>query len=287
MSALSERFAETAEGLALAQTSGAMKGTIGAIASLMIFSGVMVWQLRPRRIARLVPFLVPLGTQPAWARDVLTSQTMKRALFAAGLMLLPATSAWTQNITPNFSGTWNLDVAKSDFGSAPLPDSMVLLIEHKEPTLKVSSTQKGPQPQGEITNERNLTTDGKENTNRTRTMAGEQEVKSTSNWNGRTLVMAFKLEVQGTVFAVNDVWELSDDGKVLTILRGIRRAGRLCPENCLQQAITFSCKTSIPGSNPGRRLQSTSCNVNTITPTRVHGTDTREMIAARASYVSS
>jgi hypothetical protein len=157
---------------------------------------------------------------------------MKRA-FLPGLMLLLVTSAWAQNARPSFSGTWNLDVAKSDFGPAPPPDSMVLVIEHKEPNLKVSSTHKGQQ--GEITNERNLTTDGKENANRMRTMAGEQEVKSTSTWSSRKLVTVFKLEVQGAVFDVNDSWELSDDGKAMIILRDIKSA-----EGAFAQKIVFN-----------------------------------------------
>lgn len=158
---------------------------------------------------------------------------MKRAFFAAGLILLLVTSAWAQKARPNFSGTWNLDVAKSDFGPAPPPDSMVAVIEHKDPSLKMSTTQKGLE--GEFTNERSLTTDGKENTNRVRTVVGEQEVKSTTSWNGRKLAIAFTLDVQGTVLDINDSWELSDDGKVMIVLRNMKSA-----QGDLAQKIVFN-----------------------------------------------
>lgn len=135
-------------------------------------------------------------------------------------MLLLAASTWAQDTKPDLSGTWNLDVAKSDFGGAPAPDSIVHAIEHKDPNLKITSTQKNQQ--GELTNTRNLTTDGKENINRMRTMAGEQDVKSTSTWNGKTLANAFKLDIQGNAIDINEAWELSDGGKVLSIARDIK-----------------------------------------------------------------
>jgi hypothetical protein len=144
---------------------------------------------------------------------------MKRTFLAATLVLLLASIGWAQNSKPDFSGTWNLDLGKSDFGPAPAPDSIVLVIVHKEPNIKVSSTQKGQQ--GNFTNERNLTTDGKENPNKIRSMDGEQDVKSTSQWSGPKLTTSYSLQAQGMQLAVKDSWELSGDGKVLTIARAI------------------------------------------------------------------
>ena len=146
---------------------------------------------------------------------------MKKTLVASSLILvLAAVSALAQDAKPNFSGTWNMDLSKSDFGPVPAPDSLVAVIEHKEPSVKITTTQKGQQ--GEIVNERILTTDGKENTNKMRMMGGEQEIKSTSKWNGKKLTTAFKLDVQGAPVEFNDAWELSDDGKVMTIVRDIK-----------------------------------------------------------------
>jgi hypothetical protein len=148
-------------------------------------------------------------------------------------MLLPAVSTNAQGAKPDFSGTWNLDVAKSDFAGAPAPDSLIYVIEHKDPNLKITSTQKSPQ--GELTNTRTLTTDGKESVNKMRTMAGEQDVKSTTTWNGNKLANAFKLDIQGSAIDINETWELSDGGKVLSVARDINT-----PQGPFHQVYVFN-----------------------------------------------
>ena len=146
--------------------------------------------------------------------------TLLSAMFV--LIVLPIAVLRAQDATPNFTGKWSLDAAKSDFGPMPPPESVVHVIEHKEPTVKIVTTQKGAQ--GEVTNERQLTTDGKENVNKMRMGPGEQDVKSNTKWSGKALTTRFKLDMQGNVFDVNDAWTLSDDGKVLTIVREIESA---------------------------------------------------------------
>lgn len=144
---------------------------------------------------------------------------VKQILSVLALVLFMPMPAWAQDARPDLSGTWNLDIAKSDFGPTPVPESMVQVIVHKEPAIKVSSTIKS---QGSvISNERNITTDGKENTYTLKGPAGEQAVKSTSTWSANKLLTAMKVETQGVAFDINDVWELSADGKVLTMNREI------------------------------------------------------------------
>ena len=140
------------------------------------------------------------------------------SLLIALLILTPARTASAQDL-PNFTGKWSLDVAKSDFGPMPPPESMTYVVDHKEPALKIVTTQKGQQ--GETTNERNITTDGKDNVNKLRMPAGEQDVKSTTKWSGKTLTTAFNIDVQGMALSIVESWKLSDDGKVLTVLREI------------------------------------------------------------------
>jgi hypothetical protein len=142
---------------------------------------------------------------------------MHKPLLAAALVLLLAAPAVSQSAKPDFSGTWTLDVAKSDFGPAPAPKSIVHLVEHKEPSLKISSTQ--VTEQGETTNVRNISTDGKENTNTMRAMGVEQDVKSTTKWDGTKLVTAAKVDFQGMTTDILDSWELSSDGQSLTLAR--------------------------------------------------------------------
>jgi hypothetical protein len=158
---------------------------------------------------------------------------MRRILSAVCLMLLLAISAKAQGARPDLSGTWNLDVAKSDFAGAPAPDSLIYVIEHKDPNLKITSTQKGQQ--GELTNTRNLTTDGKESVNKMRTMAGEQDVKSTTTWNGNKLANAFTLDIQGTAIEINETWEVAESGKVLTVGRDLKT-----PQGPFHQTYVFN-----------------------------------------------
>jgi len=121
---------------------------------------------------------------------------------------------------PNFTGTWTLDAAKSDFGPIPPPESIVMVIDHKEPTLKVNVTQKTPM--GEAANDSTYTTDGKNNINKMRSPAGEQDVKSTTKWNGKTLTTSRTIEAQGMSIGIEETWDLAADGKVLTINRMLK-----------------------------------------------------------------
>ena len=147
--------------------------------------------------------------------------TLLSALFV--LLVLPvAASLRAQDAPPNFSGKWNLDLAKSDFGPMPPPESVVHVIEHKEPSVKIVTMQKTAQ--GEVTNERQLTTDGKESVNKMRMggrRAGSEVDKQVERQSATT---AFKIDMQGNAFDITDSWKLSDDGKVLTIVRDIKSA---------------------------------------------------------------
>jgi len=108
---------------------------------------------------------------------------------------------------PDFSGNWKLNVDKSDFGPMPKPEKADYTIIHKDPEMNVKSVAVGSM--GEMTNEVKILTDGTEFTN---TVRG-QEVKGTAKWDGKTLVVTQKLEIQGTAITFIQKWTLSDDGK--------------------------------------------------------------------------
>jgi hypothetical protein len=108
---------------------------------------------------------------------------------------------------PDFSGNWKLNVDKSDFGPMPKPEKADYTIVHKDPEMNVKSVAVGSM--GEMTNEVKILTDGTEFTN---TVRG-QEVKGTAKWDGKTLVVTQKLEIQGTAITFVQKWTLSDDGK--------------------------------------------------------------------------
>ena len=96
-----------------------------------------------------------------------------------------------------------------------------MVIDHKEPALKVNVTQKSQM--GDGTNDSTYTTDGKDNVNKIRSPAGEQDVKSTTKWNGKMLATSRTIEAQGMSIGIDETWDLSPDGKVLTINRSSRR----------------------------------------------------------------
>jgi hypothetical protein len=132
------------------------------------------------------------------------------ATAVAGMKAAAPTMA-ANGAKPNYSGTWKLNVAKSDFGPIPGPDTRTDVIEHSDPALKVSSTQDGG-PQGKQDVTLNFTTDGKEITN----TPGGVEVKSTGGWEGNNLVLNAKLKFQDNDLAIKTTWLLSGDGKTLT-----------------------------------------------------------------------
>ncbi len=140
----------------------------------------------------------------------------KAFLLCVVALLAVASAGFSQDAKPNFSGKWVLDTGKSDFGALPGPNSRTDVIDHQDPKLKVNSTIKGPQ--GERVVERSYTTDGKENTN----TQGNTEVKSKTRWEGKQLVTELKLEIQGNPVEIKDVWELGEDGKVLTMKRDLK-----------------------------------------------------------------
>ncbi len=112
---------------------------------------------------------------------------------------------------PNFSGDWKINIEKSDFGAIPAPEKMERTITHEDPRLKFKTVQSGPQ--GEVTTEMAYTTDGKPSTNKT----PRGEVTGTARWDGETLAIDTKREVQGMEITLVERWTLSEDGKILTI----------------------------------------------------------------------
>jgi len=142
---------------------------------------------------------------------------MKRSLVFVMGCLLVAGVAFAQE-KPNFSGTWVLDKAKSDpMGrpGGPSPD-VTLIIEHKEPTLKIKQIIKTEQ--GERVQELSYTTDGKENKN-----PGFRggEVITKSKWEDGKLVTKGSQTMetpQGTMtMELTEIRTLSEDGKTLTV----------------------------------------------------------------------
>ena len=146
---------------------------------------------------------------------------MGRSIFRQFVFFLALAYGFAFGQSSSLNGTWQMNPAKSDFGSGPVSESRVDRISIEGPNVKDTITQKlrrGP----ESTYDMNYATDGSESENRVRGTL----VKSTAKWDGATLV------VDSTVFAfrqemMNDRWSVSADGKTLTLIRhmtGPRRA---------------------------------------------------------------
>jgi hypothetical protein len=130
---------------------------------------------------------------------------MRRALIVLSFLAVNAVAA------PNFTGAWRLNVLKSVYGKVPAPSSMIRTILQDGNSLSMTTLQKGSQ--GEVTTNLKYTLDGKPVTNTTAT----GDSKSIARWDGAHLAIETSREVQGAELKSAETWDLSSDGKSLTI----------------------------------------------------------------------
>ena len=112
---------------------------------------------------------------------------------------------------PNLSGEWKLNVAKSNYGAFPAPQSMLRKVSYAEGKLSMHTVQKGAQ--GEVTSDLAYTTDGKASVNKMQ--SGES--KGTAQWIGDKLMIESERVVQGATLKQKEIWSLAADGKTLTV----------------------------------------------------------------------
>jgi hypothetical protein len=137
---------------------------------------------------------------------------MIRKLISLSVLIfaLPLVSVLAQQ-KPDYSGTWKLNVAKSEFGAFPGPTSRTDVIAQKEPVITSNVTTDGSQ--GKLAYTANYSTDGKETTN----SIGEFVSKSTARWDGDKLIINSKLKINDADIEVVATWVLAADGKTLTL----------------------------------------------------------------------
>ncbi len=131
-------------------------------------------------------------------------------MFRAMLLSVLLVAACVAQSQPNFSGTWKLNVSKSDFGMMPAPDSRTDVIDHAGDTLKDQVAAAGEQGKQEylVT----FKTDGTETVNK----VADREVKVSAQWDGPAMVVTTRLDLQGTEIVIKSNWTLSSDGGTLT-----------------------------------------------------------------------
>lgn len=118
----------------------------------------------------------------------------------------------TSGSHPDLSGTWNLDMAKSNFGQGQAPASEVDTITESGDSMKVVTAQKGGM-MGDMNTTETFTTNGQPSS---WSGMGNTQVKGTASWDGDKLVVDAKTSFQGSAVSIKDTYSLSADGKTLT-----------------------------------------------------------------------
>jgi hypothetical protein len=117
---------------------------------------------------------------------------------------------------PDFSGTWKLNLDKSDYGDLQGPETRIDVIEQHEDRVSDRVTTEGRHREQQYT--LLFTTDGNETTLPPETKMGSVMILSVSaRWQGETLVVTQKLRFQGAPLVATNLYKMSGDGKTLTI----------------------------------------------------------------------
>lgn len=133
---------------------------------------------------------------------------MKASIVALCVALSLCGILWSaDNNKPDFTGKWELNVGKSDFGKVSKPTSMSLQAEQKGAVFHASQTT--TDQQGSQTIESDWIIDGK-----THELAGKGGGKLTTRWDGKTLVSQKEWD-NGQYKEITKL-TLSKDGKVAT-----------------------------------------------------------------------
>lgn len=152
------------------------------------------------------------GTYDEYCRRV--PRWMPRAAAALSLALFVAMPAGAQAGRPDFSGTWTLNVVRSDYGPFPPPARRIDVVEHRDASLTVTRRDVSNSGEERVGKWACMT----ERAECTNTIGGT-EMKSTIRWEETTLVVETKTTYQGQEAFIQDRWTLSPDRRTLTISR--------------------------------------------------------------------
>ncbi len=126
-------------------------------------------------------------------------------LFCLLTALLMATALFGQE-HPNFTGTWKLNVDRSETGSSGIT-ALTVKVDHKDPVL--AYTVKGTAGGQDFEQTETLTTDGK-------ATRDSQGINVKAHWDGATLVAEGFGDDGGMIFSSK--LTLSEDGKTMNRL---------------------------------------------------------------------
>lgn len=142
-------------------------------------------------------------------------------LLALALAGSTATASAQSASIPNLTGTWVLQVDKSDFAGMLTPTGRTDVIDHQEPKITIKRTVSANGAENSTTLVYEI------NSKPYKNMVGPQEITSTLHWDGSTLVSVSTVQdPQAGEVTITDRYELSPDGKTLTQKRTLSAQGR-------------------------------------------------------------
>lgn len=125
--------------------------------------------------------------------------------FAAAVFPQPAMAAGK----PDFTGLWKVNIEKSNFGPMIAPTSVKQRIDHKDPVIKITTQEIGPD--GENNSDYTYSTDGTETISNYRGL----EAKTVVNWDGDSLIIETKFEFLGMLNTSRTTLTMAADGKTI------------------------------------------------------------------------
>lgn len=139
----------------------------------------------------------------------------KRILLLIFLLLAVAPAVRAQDHT-GLSGTWKLNLDKSDYGDLQGPETRIDVIEQHGGTVSEQVTSEGRHRKQQYT--LLFATDGSETVLPPETKMGTVTIVSVSaKWQREVLLVTQKLRFQSAPLVAINAYKLSGDGKTLTI----------------------------------------------------------------------
>jgi hypothetical protein len=147
---------------------------------------------------------------------------MRRIASLAFALAAVASPLAAQGTHPDFTGKWVLDPASAQ--GPMVPTSMTISVVQDAKTIKMESaatTTMGDQKANQTVN-----LDGTPRKNTIAAQGMDLELTSTTAWDGPTLVITTKADIQGQPLEQIDRWSLDADGKTLSMTRNASIAGQ-------------------------------------------------------------
>jgi hypothetical protein len=143
------------------------------------------------------------------------SLMFRRILFFAALLFLIAPTLRAQQ-PPSLTGTWNLNLAKSDYGDLQGPETRTDVIEQHDGQISETVKAEGRHRKQQYT--LTFATDGQATTLPPGIRMGSVAILSVSaRWRGAALIVTQHLKFQGAPLVATNTYTLSDDRNALTI----------------------------------------------------------------------